>query len=205
MEGVSYGQGPVPDRDTPADRSVHQGAGGRTRGERELALQAPPPLPPRGSRRARAAVSAAQDLARAGSPTSTRTRSCASERSWPSPASMPGPRPSTSTWRPRGARCRRVSTIYRVLVARGFVVPEPHKRPKSSWTRFEADFPNECWQADVTHVEVAEGWRLRGPQHHRRPLEAVRGLAGLRHHARARRGAHLAQSGWRSGAIRSAS
>jgi transposase InsO family protein len=50
-----------------------------------------------------------------------------------------------------------VSTIHRVLVARGFVTPEPHKRPKSSWVRFEASFPNECWQADVTHVEVAHG------------------------------------------------
>ncbi len=50
-----------------------------------------------------------------------------------------------------------VSTIHRVLVARGFVTPEPHKRPKSSWTRFVAEFPNECWQADVTHVEVADG------------------------------------------------
>src|SRR5271156_2872470 len=49
------------------------------------------------------------------------------------------------------------STIYRVLKARGFVTPEPHKRPKSSWTRFVADFPNECWQLDMTHVEVAEG------------------------------------------------
>jgi transposase InsO family protein len=43
-----------------------------------------------------------------------------------------------------------------VLVARGFVTPEPHKRPKSSWIRFAAEFPNECWQADVTHVEVAD-------------------------------------------------
>jgi transposase InsO family protein len=49
------------------------------------------------------------------------------------------------------------STIYRVLRAGGFISPEPHKRPKSSWTRFVADFPNECWQADVTHVEVAGG------------------------------------------------
>ena len=50
-----------------------------------------------------------------------------------------------------------VSTIYRVLRAGGFISPEPHKRPKSSWTRFVAEFPNECWQADVTHVEVANG------------------------------------------------
>ncbi len=50
-----------------------------------------------------------------------------------------------------------MSTIHRVLVACGFVTPQPHKRPESSWKRFVAQFPNECWQADVTHVEVAEG------------------------------------------------
>jgi transposase InsO family protein len=50
-----------------------------------------------------------------------------------------------------------VSTIWRVLKARGFVVPQPHKRPKSSYVRFEADLPNECWQADVTHIVVADG------------------------------------------------
>ena len=50
-----------------------------------------------------------------------------------------------------------MSTIHRVLVARGFVTPQPHKRPESSWKRFVAEFPNECWQADVTHVEVADG------------------------------------------------
>jgi transposase InsO family protein len=50
-----------------------------------------------------------------------------------------------------------VATIWRVLKARGFVTPQPHKRPKSSHKRFVADLPNECWQADVTHVEVADG------------------------------------------------
>jgi transposase InsO family protein len=49
------------------------------------------------------------------------------------------------------------SSIWRVLKARGFVTPQPHKRPKSSYVRFVADLPNECWQADVTHVEVADG------------------------------------------------
>jgi transposase InsO family protein len=48
------------------------------------------------------------------------------------------------------------STIWRVLKARGFVTPQPHKRPQSSYRRFVADFPNECWQADVTHVEGAD-------------------------------------------------
>jgi transposase InsO family protein len=68
-----------------------------------------------------------------------------------------GPRRSTSTWPPRDERSPRVATIYRVLRARGFVTPEPHKRPRSSWRFFCAEFPNECWQADVTHVEVADG------------------------------------------------
>src|SRR5213596_3553750 len=49
-----------------------------------------------------------------------------------------------------------VSTSWRVLRRRGFVSPQPHKRPRSSWVRFEAQLPNECWQSDVTH------WRLRG-------------------------------------------
>jgi transposase InsO family protein len=50
-----------------------------------------------------------------------------------------------------------VSTIWRVLKRGGFVTPQPHKRPKSSWIRFEAQLPNECWQADVTHWQLADG------------------------------------------------
>lgn len=50
-----------------------------------------------------------------------------------------------------------VSTIWRVLKARGFVTPQPRKRPRSSWRRFEAEFPNELWQADVTHWALADG------------------------------------------------
>lgn len=47
-----------------------------------------------------------------------------------------------------------VATIWRVLSRRGFVVPQPQKRPRSSWRRFQADLPNECWQADTTHVLI---------------------------------------------------
>jgi transposase len=50
-----------------------------------------------------------------------------------------------------------VSTIWRVLSRRGFIVPEPHKRPKSSYVRFEADQPNERWQLDITHWALADG------------------------------------------------
>jgi transposase InsO family protein len=50
-----------------------------------------------------------------------------------------------------------VSTIWRVLKSRGFVTPEPHKRPRSSYVRFVAELPNEMWQTDVTHVYLADG------------------------------------------------
>jgi transposase InsO family protein len=50
-----------------------------------------------------------------------------------------------------------VSTIMRVLRRRGCVVPEPRKRPRSSFTRFVASLPNECWQADMTHFALRSG------------------------------------------------
>jgi transposase InsO family protein len=51
------------------------------------------------------------------------------------------------------------ATIHRILSRRGFVTPQPQKRPRSSWQRFEADLPNECWQSDMTH------WHLDGDRH----------------------------------------
>jgi transposase InsO family protein len=56
-----------------------------------------------------------------------------------------------------------LSTIHRILTRRGFVTPQPQKRPRTSWQRFEADLPNECWQTDMTH------WHLHGD----RPVEIV--------------------------------
>ena len=49
------------------------------------------------------------------------------------------------------------STIWRALCRRGFVTPQPQKRPRSSWVRFEADQPNERWQADITHWQLSNG------------------------------------------------
>ena len=49
------------------------------------------------------------------------------------------------------------STIRRILHAAGLVVPEPRKRPRSSWIRFEAAAPNELWQSDFTHWRLADG------------------------------------------------
>jgi len=49
------------------------------------------------------------------------------------------------------------SAIRRILHAAGLVVPEPHKRPRSSWIRFEAAAPNGVWQSDFTHWRLADG------------------------------------------------
>src|SRR5262245_43587281 len=43
------------------------------------------------------------------------------------------------------------SSIWRCLKRRGFIVPQPQKKPRSAWLRFESELPNETWQADVTH------------------------------------------------------
>jgi transposase len=46
-----------------------------------------------------------------------------------------------------------VATIGRYLTKAGLVTPEPKKRPKSSYIRFEAAMPNQCWQSDFTQWE----------------------------------------------------
>jgi transposase InsO family protein len=49
------------------------------------------------------------------------------------------------------------ATIHRILARNSLVVPDPSKRPKSSYTRFEATMPNETWQSDFTHYRLATG------------------------------------------------
>jgi transposase len=58
---------------------------------------------------------------------------------------------------PAITRIPSVSTIWRILSRRGFVTPQPRKRPRSAGTRFQADLPNERWQADITHWQLADG------------------------------------------------
>ena len=50
-----------------------------------------------------------------------------------------------------------VSTIRRYLITAGLITPEPKKRPRSSYIRFEADLPNETWQTDMCHFKLANG------------------------------------------------
>src|SRR3984893_2854183 len=48
------------------------------------------------------------------------------------------------------------ATIWRILKRNGLVTPQPHKRPKSSFIRFEALLPNETWQLDSTPRQLAD-------------------------------------------------
>jgi transposase InsO family protein len=50
-----------------------------------------------------------------------------------------------------------LSTIWRILRREGLVVAQRQKRPRCSLLRFEAELPNECWQADVTAWQLASG------------------------------------------------
>jgi transposase InsO family protein len=52
------------------------------------------------------------------------------------------------------------STIWRILSRHGQITPQPHKRPRSSFVRFEASLPNERWQADATDWRLADGTRV---------------------------------------------
>src|SRR6516162_9075337 len=67
--------------------------------------------------------------------------------------------PQTIAWHLEHHHQTRVSpaTISRYLARAGLVVPEPRKRPRSSYIRFAAEQPNECWQADFTHYPLAGG------------------------------------------------
>jgi transposase InsO family protein len=49
------------------------------------------------------------------------------------------------------------ATVARYLTRAGLVTPTPKKRPRSSYVRFQAELPNECWQSDFTHYPLADG------------------------------------------------
>ena len=64
--------------------------------------------------------------------------------------------PETIAWHLEHHHGHRVarSTISRHLTKTGLVTPEPKKRPKSSYIRFQASMPNETWQSDFTHYRL---------------------------------------------------
>src|ERR1700742_835045 len=67
--------------------------------------------------------------------------------------------PQTIAWHLENDHQLKVSpaTVSRYLARQGLVTPDPSKRPKSSYIRFAAEQPNECWQADFTHYPLAGG------------------------------------------------
>jgi transposase InsO family protein len=66
--------------------------------------------------------------------------------------------PDTIRWHLEHHHQTRVAraTIHRILTRHGLIVPEPKKRPRNSYIRFEAELPNECWQSDFTHYALAD-------------------------------------------------
>src|SRR4029450_6763188 len=50
-----------------------------------------------------------------------------------------------------------VSTIWRILSRRGFVVAQPQKRPRCSLHRFCAEQPNQPYPPAITHWRLADG------------------------------------------------
>ncbi|WP_140445404.1 MULTISPECIES: IS481 family transposase [unclassified Bifidobacterium] len=68
-----------------------------------------------------------------------------------------GPESIAARLEREGVRPPANSTIHRILRDAGLVRPEPRKRPRSSYARFEAALPNETWQSDFTHWPLADG------------------------------------------------
>jgi transposase InsO family protein len=49
------------------------------------------------------------------------------------------------------------ATISRILKDAGLITPQPRKRPRSSYLRFEMAQPNELWQSDFIHWSLVDG------------------------------------------------
>jgi len=66
--------------------------------------------------------------------------------------------PETIRWHLEQEQLRvlSTSTIRRILHDGGLIVPEPRKRPRSSYIRFQAAQPNEMWQSDFIHWRLAD-------------------------------------------------
>lgn len=57
----------------------------------------------------------------------------------------------------RFPRLPSAASVWRILKRHGLITPQPHKRPRSSFVRFEADLPNQMWQADSTPWQLQDG------------------------------------------------
>jgi putative transposase len=55
-----------------------------------------------------------------------------------------------------GLRAPAASTLARLFARRGMVVPQPQKRPRSSYRRFSFAMAHECWQLDAFAWQLAD-------------------------------------------------
>jgi len=67
-----------------------------------------------------------------------------------------GPETIAHHLKDRVDRVPSVATVWRILKRSGLITPQPHKRPRSSFIRFEAQLPNETWQLDSTPWQLAD-------------------------------------------------
>lgn len=56
-----------------------------------------------------------------------------------------------------GVQAPAVSTLARIFTRRGMVTPQPQKKPKTAWRRFEFAMVHECWQLDAFDWFLADG------------------------------------------------
>jgi transposase InsO family protein len=113
------------------------------------------PLPGRGGGGVRAPVTASEDLTHRDQRQHRRADRPAAEAAV---RARPRRRARHHRLAPAPAlSARRVqATISRILTAHGLVTPQPKKRPRSSYVRFQAALPNQTWQADFTHYRLAD-------------------------------------------------
>jgi transposase InsO family protein len=69
-----------------------------------------------------------------------------------------------------------VASIWRTVKRAGLVTPEPKKKTKAAYVRFEAEQPNEMWQTDFTHYRLSSHDHICGGD--------VEILTFLDHHSR---------------------
>jgi transposase InsO family protein len=67
--------------------------------------------------------------------------------------------PVTIGWylQQEGLKAPAPATISRILTRVGLINPQPRKRPRSSYTRFEMAQLSEMWQSDFIHWQLADG------------------------------------------------
>jgi len=71
-----------------------------------------------------------------------------------------GPLSVAAKMRRNGAKPPSRATLARIFTRNGVVIPEPKKRPRSSFIRFAYPAPNDCWQLDGTKFVLDDGTTL---------------------------------------------